>query len=330
MKLNNLQILRGISALLVCFFHFSDILDSPDLELGKILFANGGIGVPIFFVISGFIMVYTTRKITDKNPKKNVKDFLIKRIIRIVPLYFLLTVAWMVIGRDVMHYFSPEIFPRTWHSFLFLPYSEAPPVLFQGWSLNYEMFFYLIFAVSFFLKNKRYFFVLSFFAAAITVGQFFHPKNAVLAMIFAFVNIHFLIGVLIGLTIEQVKMKKTTAVILFWLSNLVFWMIFFGILPVPPLLNALIVGFLVFGFLLLDRFTPNKSSRFLVMLGDISYSIYLVHPFIQVILRRFQTESIYLNLALFLAEIILVIIVSKILYEIIEKKFTEFLKKKLI
>ena len=329
MKLNNLQLLRGISALLVCFFHFSDILNVQGNSYGTTLFANGGIGVPIFFVISGFIMVYTTRKTGNKSPNENVKKFLIKRIIRIVPLYFLLTLAWIIIGGNFAHYFSPEIFPRTWHSFLFLPYSAAPPVLFQGWSLNYEMFFYFIFALSFFLKDKRYLFVLGFFIVAILLGRFFEFKNAFISMIFAFVNVHFVLGIILGLSIEHIKISQKTALAVFFISNFVFWISFFNFIVLPDFLLALVVGFYVSGFLFLDRFTRIKTNPFFVMLGDISYSIYLVHPFVQVVLKRFQSENLFSNIILFLIEIALVILISKILYEVVEKRFTEFLKNKL-
>ena len=78
MRLNNLQILRGISALLVCCFHFREEINFEYLKLGDILFSRGSIGVPIFFVISGFIMTFTTKKINfqaGKILKKTIVDF---------------------------------------------------------------------------------------------------------------------------------------------------------------------------------------------------------------------------------------------------------------
>ena len=59
-KLQNLQVLRGIAALLVCCFHARIILNG-ETNYGDVFFGRGGIGVPIFFIISGFIMVYTTK-----------------------------------------------------------------------------------------------------------------------------------------------------------------------------------------------------------------------------------------------------------------------------
>ncbi|AYN00514.1 acyltransferase family protein [Chryseobacterium sp. 3008163] len=76
MKLHNLQILRGISALFVCCFHIREGLIFGDVKFGEILFGRGSIGVPIFFVISGFIMVFTTKKIKfDENTTKEIISF---------------------------------------------------------------------------------------------------------------------------------------------------------------------------------------------------------------------------------------------------------------
>lgn len=330
MKLSNLQILRGISALLVCFFHFREMLNVTETKIGDRLFSNGGIGVPVFFVISGFIMVYTTKKINSLTPKSNAGDFLIRRMIRIVPLYYLLTIGWMILGRDFAHYFSPEVFPRTYHSFLFLPYQGSFPVLFQGWSLNYEMFFYAIFAVSFFMKEKRYVFLLAVLSLLLILGNFVHFENAFAQMATAFINIHFILGILIGLVINKINMNRITAWLMFIGSNILFWLMFFDIIQFPELADALIVSFLVFGYLCLDQFTKMESNKFLVFLGDISYSVYLVHPFIGVVFRRFETENLLYNIILFAAEIMTVTILSKLLFSLIEVKFTNYLKKKLI
>lgn len=58
-KIEIVQFLRGVAALLVCFFHMKGILVFDGVPVGKYLFGSGSIGVPIFFMISGFIMVIT-------------------------------------------------------------------------------------------------------------------------------------------------------------------------------------------------------------------------------------------------------------------------------
>src|SRR2546421_13000537 len=76
---------------MVCCFHARVFLNGGEIKYGEILFGKGAIGVPLFFIISGFIMVYTTR--LSENHFLDFKTFLIKRTIRIIPLYYFTTAA---------------------------------------------------------------------------------------------------------------------------------------------------------------------------------------------------------------------------------------------
>ena len=130
-KIENIQVLRFIAAFSVMMVHLP-------------VFKFGAWGVDIFFVISGFIMMYIT--------EHNNKNFLIKRIIRIVPLYWLLTLAVFLIA-----FLKPEILNNTTANFehllkslFFIPFNKNEaghfPILFLGWTLNYEIIFYILFA----------------------------------------------------------------------------------------------------------------------------------------------------------------------------------------
>ena len=118
-------------------------------------------GVAIFFVISGFVMVTST-----SSRAIGPGEFMRKRFIRIAPLYWVLTLAWLafVPGWDFGHLAS---------SLLFLPSPDPvtgalrSPLLEPGWSLNFEMFFYLVFAALLLVPEK-----LRFWGAAILLGLF--------------------------------------------------------------------------------------------------------------------------------------------------------------
>jgi peptidoglycan/LPS O-acetylase OafA/YrhL len=140
----SIQLLRAIAALSITYLHCTTAGNYK-------LFSTGAFGVDIFFIISGFIIAYMV--------SKNTENFLIKRIIRIVPLYFLATVAMTL----TVMFFSGFLDNRTISisgfikSILFIPGPENSglPILIQGWSLNYEMFFYVImFLCILFVKNK--------------------------------------------------------------------------------------------------------------------------------------------------------------------------------
>jgi exopolysaccharide production protein ExoZ len=132
--ISNLQLLRALAALAVVFYH-------TDYRFGADVHTEFQ-GVAVFFVISGFIMTYITRK--------DASRFLMHRLIRIVPLYWMSTLA-MVAAAALA---STAIWAdTTWshlaYSLLFIPYRNGAgniePLLTVGWTLNLEMLFYLLF-----------------------------------------------------------------------------------------------------------------------------------------------------------------------------------------
>ncbi|HPW89469.1 MAG TPA: acyltransferase [Kaistella chaponensis] len=332
MRLNNLQILRGISALLVCCFHFREEINFEYLKLGDILFSRGSIGVPIFFVISGFIMTFTTKKINfqaGKILKKTIVDFYKKRVIRIVPLYYFLTICWMILGGNFLLYFSGDLGSRFLHSVLFLPQKDTFPVLYLGWSLNYEMFFYLMFGISLFFKNKRYYFIVLFFITTYILGLFIASKNAFLEMICSNLNLYFVAGILLAHFLEKVKVAKKWAILFIFFGIGSFCLFFFKILKIEnPFIILGIVTSLVMAFLLLDFTFKIEGNRFLVFLGDISYSLYLSHPFVEIAFRRFHADG-YLSVPFLVLKLAFVIALAAFFYYVVEKKVTNYLKIKL-
>ena len=137
-KLHSIQFLRAVAALSVMFFH---IVGAP--------LTIGAAGVDVFFVISGFVMGMVGDKAT---PTK----FLRHRLFRIVPLYWAVTLL-MCLGA-LAGVFSTFTFTmdHLWKSLLFIPYADASgqvtPLVMVGWTLNMEMFFYLVFALGLALR----------------------------------------------------------------------------------------------------------------------------------------------------------------------------------
>jgi exopolysaccharide production protein ExoZ len=144
----SIQYLRGLAALGVLLFHAS--------QRAGAAFGAGAAGVDVFFVISGFIMwTVSARKATGP------VDFLLRRAGRIAPLYW--TVTLLVVGLDLLR---PSLFPNmrldpphVILSLLFLPHRDPTgaiaPVIVPGWTLNYEAFFYGVFALTLLLPKGR-------------------------------------------------------------------------------------------------------------------------------------------------------------------------------
>lgn len=153
-RIDAAQIMRAVAALLVVLLHAEHEIGELARRAAPIIVPfNLGIGVDIFFVISGFIMVVSTQGAGQSAAAAG--QFLLKRAIRILPLYWLFTVAMIAAMLILPRAFSnASLDPR--HialSFLLLPHEHPAahtlePALRVGWTLIYEMFFYALFALS--------------------------------------------------------------------------------------------------------------------------------------------------------------------------------------
>ncbi len=136
---DSIQALRGIAAVFIILEH--------------IRFLNcGAFGVDIFFAISGFMAMYTTHQ--------GREQFFRKRLIRILPLYYLMT-----LGTYLLLLLFPQMFQQTWadpayliKSLLFLPFDIGggvlQPLMRIGWTVNCEMFFYLVFFLAMVINHR--------------------------------------------------------------------------------------------------------------------------------------------------------------------------------
>jgi len=159
-----IQALRGVAAAMVVLWHASRYLPSNGPgSVAQFLQPGAVMGVDLFFLISGFIMVHTTRD--SDGSARYVAGFLVKRIARIWPLWAIALAAALFIQMDPA--FITEPAKRIWllRSLVFLPTpgvtADVPPifgapVLGVGWTLNYEMYFYAFFAVSMLFGRWRW------------------------------------------------------------------------------------------------------------------------------------------------------------------------------
>lgn len=139
MLIYNIQLLRAFAAAAVAYRHMT----SPDgLGLDP---SFGRFGVDIFFVISGFIIGFITRQ--------DPSHFALKRVIRIVPTYWSATLALFLVALVLPGVLNSASADPTLlvHSLFFVPYQGSngmAPLLELGWTLNFEMYFYLVFGVA--------------------------------------------------------------------------------------------------------------------------------------------------------------------------------------
>jgi len=171
--LNNLQALRAFAVLNVVLFHA--ILKAWSYGHEVNIFSHhkgwGQNGVDIFFVISGFVMVYT-----QSRKPKSAKEFFVNRIARIVPIYWVLTGAILV-----LFFASPGFFRQMEPSldqaalsliFTSMLFTDGGPLLDVGWTLEFEMLFYLLFSVGLLARHETVSFWAPIFTLVVLVAVF--------------------------------------------------------------------------------------------------------------------------------------------------------------
>lgn len=324
---HSIQLLRALAALAVVVHHAKDFLAEP-LPRFDALQA----GVDVFFVISGFVMYASSR---DEAPGA----FLIKRLIRIAPLYILASLVQMLILKN---HFSAELMRNFALSIAFVPHFSSEnsgqilPVLVQGWTLNYEMFFYLVFAAALAWGRPL---ALSLVALGVLIclGFLTDFKAAPLVTYTSPLLLEFAFGLLLARLVGKLRWPAgfwlvPLAALLFWaghdafapatddfvgLKRVVFW-------GVPALL-------LVAGVLVLEQHVPWRGWAYFDGLGNASYAIYLFQTVAIIaareILKRWPIGADAQGCGLIGLSLVIVVVLGMTIHALIERPLLGFLRQ---
>ena len=309
-KLHTIQLLRFMAALSVVVAHAvsaaaASFGDPTPLRADFL----GAVGVSMFFIVSGFIMIHSTRGRFGQPGA--VATFLQKRTIRIVPIYWVATLvalAGVVFGSGRATGCSLTDPAYLVASFMFIAYprcdGELQPLLTQGWTLNYEAFFYLAFGLSLLVRRRLGCLLLGgAFAALVLAGMVLRGSGMASSGVAAFytdpIVLLFIGGILAGLIREQVGTRvhvpggpvglaAGTIVAFLAIDMAIPYSSEAGRSHALVWVVAPIVA-LVFAF----AATPARQGRLaltLERLGDASYSIYLTHIFALTAVRKLWTS----------------------------------------
>lgn len=267
------QYARAAAALGVLGFHAA--------QRAGMDFAVGARGVDLFFVISGFIMwTISTRE------RRTPSSFLWARLERIVPLYWLATLFMIAAAfAGLFPTLRQELtWPHILQSLAFIPHfapgsGQIWPVLVPGWTLVFEMFFYLVFAAFLVLPQRLQLSLLTgLFTSLVAAGLVFKPSDALGQTITNPLVLEFVAGVWLAVVLRGGRSLPP----LFALSAVALGLTVLLIVPfwggLAERLTCLVGAALcIAGVVSLDLrgATPNlRAPRFL---GDASYSTYLWH-----------------------------------------------------
>jgi exopolysaccharide production protein ExoZ len=297
-SLMSIQVLRAVAALAIVIAHFWSAFEAFGHPNPWPNFILGAAGVDLFFVISGFIMVYSSEAMFGQPMAP--AQFILRRLARIVPLYWAATTIWLCWILAYHQGLAP--YDLDWRSvlasYVFLPYPGPSglyqaPVLGVGWTLNYEMFFYAIFAVALlFPRRVAVIGISALFVTIVFIGHKLGPVPPNPMVVWA--N-QLILEFAFGMVIAQVYRAGMRLPL--WIAGM---LIFSGVgllclspngdfRLLPRYLNwggaaALIVA----GFTLSKARAPNgRLMKGLVLLGDASYALYLTHAIVVAVAQWF-------------------------------------------
>ncbi|HEV2513081.1 acyltransferase [Bosea sp. (in: a-proteobacteria)] len=304
-----IQILRGLAALLVVIGHAIHETQVMGSALGRAPLDGSllrwSTGVDIFFVISGFIMVYSSTQLFER--PGGWRSFLWRRFVRIVPLYWLLTTLLLLGALVAPRLLNVPIddWRHVLASYLFIPSLRAPgeirPVMALGWTLNLEMFFYVLFACTLALPMRWAVPVLTAILALLAgIGLALEPTQVQLAFWTQSIILEFAFGCLLALAyLGGLRLGAPAALLLACagMAGLVQWSALADGQP-PDALRWGVPALMIVAAAALYRGASaerGSSSHLLglaVLLGNASYSLYLVHPFALRPLRNLWTQLV--------------------------------------
>jgi exopolysaccharide production protein ExoZ len=281
----NVQALRALAVILVVFVHIEALAVMAGAAPG--VFAFGNAGVDIFFVISGFIMVFTT----GRRPMGPLA-FLSARLQRIAPLYWSVTLVVFAVA-----VLAPRLLQTTradplhlLASLLFIPFQRGDgtvrPVVFVGWTLNFEMAFYILFALGLVWRRRLLgaFLTMAVLASAVLWGQIAHPTGVAGAFYSSPMALEFALGMLLGLAWPRLSDARPAAIFLGLAAIVALAFILAAPTLLPGAERLLVFGLpatvIVWAALSLEKAGLVLRWEWAKAIGNTSYAIYLSHFFV--------------------------------------------------
>lgn len=309
--LAGLQVVRALAALLVLFHHlgeeFAQFLPTHPIVSKLVLF--GAFGVDLFFVLSGFIIGYSFKESPFSSRAYTALDFLKRRFIRVAPLYWFVLLVTLCLWITGYFYKSEHWTPSDilWN-FSMLPYSNL--IVGVGWTLTFEVLFYLLFAVAAFFKPSNPSKLSLLFIVALSISVPANDFTPGWANIISPMFLEFGFGIMILMIYRAINDKEQDklpwALAIIGLVGALVGTIYApsnGTTGLTPEARWFAWG-IPAACILISFLYWRAPSRWLQYFGEFSYSLYLTHGFVMVglafiIKREAMSTSAALLLAAF-------------------------------
>jgi exopolysaccharide production protein ExoZ len=341
----NLQICRGLAALMVVFAHTNLI----DKNLFSGFLIVGWNGVDFFFVLSGFIIYYINYNYLGR--PASYPTYLSKRLIRIFPIYWVYTVCAIMMhlvktpltGNPLIAWIEMDV-AGILRSFTLYPTRVADnemPIIPVAWTLTFELLFYLLFGFAILTKKRVLLIIGALWLIGIALISFSVVKigkNPLTATIFNPKNLEFIYGCIIAeLVIKRrtigTRLISQTVLIIGILLLMFSWTNEAFQLKLLPRMDSLTFGvpyaLIIYALVSMETSQIGGSiKKAFVFLGDASYSVYLTH-YIGIVLLRNPLHKVFNNgYVEFLVLVISLTIFGCLCYKFVEKPLLDFINNR--
>lgn len=335
-RLHNLDYLRGLAAFGIMIYHYmTSAFGQYDANtfLGK----TGMYGVSIFYVLSG-LTLYLVYYTNMQPSKTDVIAFARKRFFRIFPLLWLVTICTIIISRQF-----PDLSRLALNLtglFGFLDWNKAMAT--GAWSIGNELVFYAFFPLFIFLakRSKAGFALLSLAILCVYLHFAFNILDVnrsftdqwrdyvnPLNQLFLFLG-----GFLIGMFFSQIKIPTIPSLVILFIGLAAY--IFY---PAPPgdrinlatgftrIIFTIFCFVICLGFFKTTLRLPGFINKPLTLLGEASYSVYLLHPVVHTVsFYVFALSATHFYDFPLIVEIVTPIIITLVLSYFVYKKFEKY------
>lgn len=326
MQLQSVQALRGLAALSVMAYHYREEIDAQFSGLGSAMFNWGLTGVDLFFVLSGFVITLSVSRMNSG--VASAADFLKRRAARLLPAYFiLLAVNFLLGGAMATFHYPDKVLNLISALTLTVAYTQHGPFYVDDgglygvrWTLNYEFLFYLLMAVSLLTRWRWAALAVLLTTLLIVVpvasGQNLTLNTAGYDFPHGYLNLmsnpiiwEFTAGVVTGLLWPHTRKLPVAARIPMLVAGILLAVIQIVLnrhvghgLTESGTVLALLLAAVAFNDDWLARITPG----WLVFIGDISFSLYLLHMVtMRVVKKNLPVEGVMLFITAMIASVFL-------------------------
>ena len=292
MKIQSLQVLRGLAAWLVVYHHYMQIFHSfnSTSSIGEFFSSRGGFGVDLFFVLSGFMMYLAASR-----PSTDGWSFFIKRLFRVFPTYWFFTFVIIIAVALIPSAFIYNQYTAYTliQSLLFIPHENVSglgvyPVLTVGWTLNYEVLFYSILAICLAIFKRKGIYICCALILLFPI-VFYSFDNVTMSVIKNPKMWQFVFGMAIGYIFLKYKIIEIQLFKTGLISLIAGGIVLSGIVGYGLIHTTISASLIVIGFILINNLFNEKNllTQFSIKLGDYSYSTYLAHILVLGVLFNF-------------------------------------------